>query len=81
MKISLNFNGKYSVSKSEIQKIPTFDKLKLAANKTALKDEFLSAGTSINREGDDYIADIKADKETAFLDLAEKFGIVVNKID
>ncbi|MDO5436745.1 MAG: hypothetical protein Q4F80_00920 [bacterium] len=77
---SVNFCGKFSIHKDELSKISTLQKLKFLKQKDAMIDEFCKKGTTFAKDGNNYILDIKDEKENKFLEFAKKLGLEFKKL-
>lgn len=76
----VNFCAKFSLSKSELSKISVIQKAKFLKQKDAIIDEFCKKGTSFSKVGENYIVDVKDEKEELFLNFAKKLGLEFKKI-
>ena len=77
---NLAFTGKFMIETQELSKLPLLQKAKFLKQKDALIDEFCKSGTSFNKVANGFMADIKDEKESKFLEIVAKFGLALKKI-
>lgn len=77
---SVNFCGKFTLKKDELNKLSFLQKARFLKQKENLTDEFCKKGTSITKTDDVYIVNIKDEKENEFLTYAKRLGLVFKKV-
>ncbi len=77
---NVSFSGKFSINTNQFKRLTLSKKAQLCKHEDKLFQTYCKKGSYLAKNGDEFIFNIKDDKENAFLKLMNKIGLYVRKV-